>query len=105
MTTTIAKPDYPFTDFKFETLWILAGNLRFGSSMLSNRTLNEFNVFVQRMFFESDSSEYILGNAYNGWITESDDEPERLRRWLVLMIIDYYPEQIEMFKDEIAGMK
>jgi hypothetical protein len=88
------KPKVPYVDFDFEDLWLLAGELRFGSSMLTNRIMQEFNAFIQEGIFHTNSSENNMMERYNTWTNGTYDdinEYERLRRWLVLMIMHNYP--------------
>ena len=80
----------------WEELLIKAGEYRFtGGSMLINRTLNELNYFVQRGIFDRETKEYKFHKLHLPYIQKAKDEPERLRRYLVLMLMCYYREELE----------
>jgi hypothetical protein len=78
----------------FPELWNLAGACRFnGTPMLSNRILTELRYFVSTAIFEEKSGEAAFFNAYHGYHATVDDEGERIRRYLVLMIMFNYEEE------------
>jgi hypothetical protein len=89
-------PHKKLHDKDFEELIDIYGTLRFGSSMLPNRTLNAFNNFVQTGIFDNNSEEYKFLDAYNKYSCEVKiSEFERLRRWFIIfMLFEYSEEEI-----------